>query len=170
MKSATQKRKLVNKKQLEFQNFVDEKIMPIFDKWGEHFDIINPQLEDDWNGLNILITIPYGDRMEPWLKKVISECYNNVRKTIWVIMGAKVNTNAWHSYVFPFADEIGFVRRGKRPAAYVRYCDRLSYAAFEKGNENIFFTVDSSFNDNLKEKVENALSRKIINLQDENND
>ena len=169
MKSATQKRKLTTKKQDEFIKFVNEKVMPLFEKRNEHFDCISPALDDSWSGTNILITIPYGERMEPWLKKVIKECWENEEKAITVIMGAKVNTNAWHNYVFPFADEIGFVRRGKRPTAYAIYKNKLDYSAFAE-SECLDITITYSLNYHGEkqnfERVTKALSREIIDSQE----
>lgn len=142
MKSKTQKMKLLNKKQIEFNQFVLDKVTPLFDVRGYKFDEINPPLlQEEWNGNNILITIPYGDRMEPWLARVISECYSNPDKFIVVVMGAKCNTNAWHKLVFPYAEEISFVVKGKRPCAVCVFAHGLTKVAFKDNDvTNIFST------------------------------
>ena len=143
MKSATQKRKLLTKKQQEFEKFVGEKVMPLLALRDYNFDMINPPLYmDEWYGKNILVTIPYGEKMEPWLTRVISECYAYTDKTIVVVMGAKINTNAWHKFVFPIAEEISFVRKGKRPTAFVVYINGLRNHAFtNEEDSNIFSTA-----------------------------
>ena len=142
MKSKTQKMKLLNKKQIEFNDFVLNKVTPLFDVRGYKFDIVNPNLlQEEWNGNDILVTIPYGDRMEPWLARVISECYSNPNKFIVVVMGAKVNTNAWHKLVFPYAEEINFVLKGKRPCAICIFAHGLKYVAFQDNDvDNVFST------------------------------
>ena len=169
MKSITQKKKLFCKKQNEFEEIINEKIMPLFESRKEEFDCINPSLEDSWNGTNILITIPYGERMEPWLKKVIKECWNNEEKNITVIMGAKVNTNAWYNYVFPFAEEIGFVRRGKRPTAYAIYRSKLDCSAFntkESDDISISYSYGLYLGEENSKRVIEALNREIINYDE----
>ena len=142
MKSKTQKMKLLNKKQIEFNDFVLNKVTPLFDVRGYKFDIVNPNLlQEEWNGNDILVTIPYGDRMEPWLARIISECYSNPNKFIVVVMGAKVNTNAWHKLVFPYAEEISFVLKGKRPCAICIFAHGLKYVAFQDNDiDNVFST------------------------------
>lgn len=137
MKTIAKKKQLMTKKQKEFFDFIEEKILPFFELQGMKFNTINPTLiQDYWNGDNILITIPYGDRMEPWLLRAINECYAYEDKTITVIMGAKVNTNAWHKLVFPFAEKIAFVRGGKRPTAIVTYSHGCRFKTFEHYYEN----------------------------------
>ena len=143
MKSVTQKKKLLTKKQEEFYDFVEEKVMPFFEVRQYTFDMVNPHLQaDEWYGKKILIILPYGEKMEPWLARVVSECYAYPDKDIFVVMGAKVNTNVWHKYVFPLAEEISFVRKGKRPAAIVRYRGDLEQAAFNnKDVEDIYSSI-----------------------------
>lgn len=141
MKSATQKRKLLTKKQAEFTKFVEEKVLPLLAEKEYNFDMINPPLHmDEWHGKNILVTIPYGERMEPYLARCVSEAYAYSDKTIVVIMGAKVNTNAWHKLVFPFAEEIAFVRKGKRPTAFVVYKNGLDNRAFTNNEDSNIFS------------------------------
>lgn len=131
MTTTQKKQKIyINKRQMEFFNFIEEKIMPLFSEKEKNFDLINPSLEQEWNGNNILIIIPYGDLMQPWLHKVIQSCYENENRKITVIMGAKVNSNAWHNYVFPFAESFSFVRGGKRPTAIVEFNHNLRYSVF----------------------------------------
>ena len=51
MKSKTQKMKLLNKKQIEFNDFVLNKVTPLFDVRGYKFDIVNPNLlQEEWSG------------------------------------------------------------------------------------------------------------------------
>lgn len=142
MKSKTQKMKLLNKKRIEFNDFVLNKVTPLFDVRGYKFDMVNPNLlQEKWEGDSILLVIPYGDRMEPWLARVISECYSNFKKFIVVVMGAKVNTNAWHRLVFPYAEEISFVLKGKRPCAICVFGHGLEHVAFQDNDvDNIFST------------------------------
>lgn len=163
MKTKTKQKQLLTKKQQEFYTFVSEKVMPLFEERNTKFDVVNPPLlQDEWNGKDILVMIPYGDRMEPWLTRVINECYADVKKTITVIMGAKVNTNAWHKFVFPFASEIAFVRRGKRPTAIVTYSDRCYFKVFNHAvNDTIAYTVDETKTGINKEMIANLLKEDI---------
>lgn len=146
MKTITKQRQLTTKKQKEFLDFVQGKVMPFFTERKIKFDTINPTiLQDEWRGNDILIIIPYGERMEPWLLRAINECYTYEDKTITIIMGAKINTNAWHNYVFPFADEIAFVRGGKRPVAIVTYSYGAKLKAFNQAcNNNISYSVGNT--------------------------
>ena len=168
MKTKAKQLKLMTKKQQEFYNFVQEKVMPLFEERNMKFDTINPTiLQDEWAGKDILVMIPYGDRMEPWLSRAINECYAYEDKTITIVMGAKVNTNAWHKYVFPFAKEICFVRRGKRPTAIVTYTNGCAEKAFEHAvNDTIAYTVgtvESNINQNMIQSL-------INNEEEEEND
>lgn len=143
MKTLTKKKQLISKKQKEFYEFIDQKILPYFEECNKKFDTINPTLmQDEWYGDDILITIPYGERMEPWLLRAINECYAYENKTITVVMGAKINTNAWHKYVFPFAIGVAFVKGGKRPTAIVTYTKGCQYKAFYNDiNGNINYAI-----------------------------
>ena len=150
MKTLTKKKQILTKKQQEFYDFIEQKIKPFFDKNFPKFDNINPKLlQDEWYGKNILVTIPYGERMEPWLLRVINECYAYQDKAITVVMGAKVNTNAWHKYVFPFADSISFIRGGKRPTAIVTYSHGCSYKVFDSNDDNNIAYVCGVYGENL---------------------
>ena len=131
MKTFVKKKQLVSKKKLEFMNFVAENVLSFFEEMDIKFDTINPTLlQDEWKGPDILITIPYGERMEPWFVRAINECYAYENKNIYIVCGAKVNTNAFHKYVFPLAESIAFVRRGKRPTCIIKYAYGCSYKAF----------------------------------------
>lgn len=150
MKTVTKKKQLLTKKQKEFFDFVKEKVTPFFEAHQMRFDTINPTLmQDEWYGNNILVTIPYGDRMEPWLLRAINECYAYEDKTITVVMGAKVNTNAWHKYVFPFAEEIAFVRGGKRPTAIVIYSYGCKMKAFYSACDDTIVYTGSNIESNI---------------------
>lgn len=144
MKTETKKKQLVTKKQKEFFDFVESKVMPFFEGFNIKFDTINPTInQDEWAGDDILVTIPYGEKMEPWLCRAINECYTYLNKTIYVICGAKVNTNAWHKYVFPFAERVAFVRRGKRPTAIIKYTNGCETKSFVHTCGNtIAYTMD----------------------------
>ena len=159
MKTKTKQLKLITKKQQEFYNFVQEKVMPLFEERNMKFDTINPTvLQDEWAGKDILVMIPYGDRMEPWLSRAINECYAYDDKTITIVMGAKVNTNAWHKYVFPFASEICFVRRGKRPTAIVTYTNGCVEKAFNHAVDNtIAYTVGT-----VKSNIDRIMIQSLI--------
>ena len=136
-KTLTKQKQLISKKQKEFNNFVYTDVLPFFENFDIEFSTINPTiLQDEWNGLNILITIPYGNRMEPWLLRAINECYAYEDKNIYIVCGAKVNSNAWHKYVFPFAESIAFVRRGKRPTAILKYSHGCTAKAFDQVCDN----------------------------------
>ena len=146
MKSKTQKMKLLNKKQIEFNDFVLNKVTPLFDVRGYKFDLINPALlEENWDGDNILLTIPYGSRHEPYLARVISECYSNPNKYIVVVLGSKTNTNFFHRLIFPYAEEISFVLKGKRPCCICVFGHGLKRVAFQNNEvDNIFTTVGTT--------------------------
>lgn len=163
MKTKTKQKQLLTKKQQEFYTFVSEKVMPLFEERNTKFDVVNPSLlQDEWNGKDILVMIPYGDRMEPWLSRAINECYAYEDKTITIVMGAKVNTNAWHKYVFPFAKEICFVRRGKRPTAIVTYTNGCAEKAFGHAvNDTIAYTVDETKTGINEEMIANLLKEDI---------
>ena len=164
MKTKTKQMKLMTKKQQEFYNFVEQKVMPFFKERGMKFNTINPSvLQDEWYGNDILITIPYGDKMEPWLARAVNECYAYTDKTITVVMGAKINTNAWHKYVFPFAKEIAFVRGGKRPTAIVTYSNGAEYKSFEQNIDN---TVSFSIGE-IKSNINDYM---VCNLLDSEED
>ena len=136
-KTLTKQKQLTSKKQLEFMNFVVENVLPFFEEMNIKFDTINPTiLQDEWRGKDILITIPYGERMEPWLARCVNECYAYENKNIYVICGAKVNSNAFHRFVFPFASSIAFVRRGKRPTCIVQYARGCEGKAFDQSVDN----------------------------------
>lgn len=136
-KTLTKQKQLTSKKQLEFMNFVAENVLPFFEEMDIKFDTINPTvLQDEWCGKDILITIPYGERMEPWLARCISECYAYEDKKIYVVCGAKVNSNAFHRFVFPFASSIAFVRRGKRPTCIIQYTRGCESKAFDQSIDN----------------------------------
>lgn len=143
-KTLTKQKQLVTKKQKEFFDFVESKVMPFFEEFNIKFDTINPTInQDEWAGDDILVTIPYGEKMEPWLCRAINECYTYLNKTIYVICGAKVNTNAWHKYVFPFAERVAFVRRGKRPTAIIKYTNGCETKSFVHTCGNtIAYTMD----------------------------
>jgi hypothetical protein len=149
MKSKTQKMKLLNKKQIEFNDFVLNKVTPLFDVRGYKFDLINPPLlQEEWKGNNILVTIPYGDRHEPYLARIISECYSNPSKFIVVVLGAKINTNFFHRLIFPYVEEIGFVLKGKRPCCFCIFAHGLTKVAFKNNDvDNIFTTISTSKQD-----------------------
>lgn len=150
MKTFAKKKQLLTKKQKEFFDFVEENVFPFFEIRKMKFDTINPTiLQDEWYGDNILITIPYGDRMEPWLLRAINECYTYENKTIIIVMGAKVNTNAWHKYVFPFAEEIAFVRKGKRPTAIVTYSHGCKNKAFYSICDNTITYTGGNIESNI---------------------
>lgn len=136
-KTLTKQKQLVSKKQFEFMNFVAENVLPFFEEMDIKFDTINPTvLQDEWYGKDILITIPYGERMEPWLARCINECYTYENKNIYVICGAKVNSNAFHRFVFPFASSVAFIRRGKRPTCIIKYTRGLRSKAFDQSIDN----------------------------------
>ena len=137
MKTFAKKKQLVSKKKLEFMNFVAENVLPFFEEMDIKFDTINPTvLQDEWCGKNILIIIPYGERMEPWFMRTINECYAYENKNIYIICGAKINTNAWHKYVFPFAESIAFVRGGKRPTGIIKFSHGCTTKAFDHACDN----------------------------------
>ena len=136
-KTLTKQKQLTSKKQLEFMNFVAENVLPFFEEMDIKFDTINPTiLQDEWCGKDILIIIPYGERMEPWLARCINECYAYENKNIYVICGAKVNSNAFHRFVFPFASSVAFIRRGKRLTCIIRYSNGCKNKAFNQSIEN----------------------------------
>ena len=149
MKSKTQKMKLLNKKQIDFNQFVLDHVTPIFDKRKYKFDLINPTLlQEEWSGNNILLTIPYGTRHEPYLARVISECYSDPKKFIVVVLGSKTNTNFFHRLVFPYAEEISFVLKGKRPCCFCIFAHGLTKVAFKNDDvDNIFTTVGTAKQD-----------------------
>ena len=167
MKTAAKKQQLITKKQKEFLSFVEEKVLPFFEEREMKFNTINPTiLQDEWAGNDILITIPYGDRMEPWLLRAINECYAYEDKTITIVMGAKINTNAWHNYVFPFADEIAFVRGGKRPVAIVTYSYGAKLKAFNQAcNNNISYSVG-----NTDSEIDKYMTYHLISEDGDKND
>lgn len=167
MKTVTKKKQLLTKKQKEFFDFIEKNVLPFFEAQKMKFDTINPTiLQDEWYGDNILITIPYGDCMEPWLLRAINECYAYENKTITIIMGAKVNTNAWHKYVFPFAQKIAFVRKGKRPTAIVVYTNGVKFKAFEHNYNNIIaYTVNS-----VDSGIDDYMIKNLISEEDKENE
>lgn len=137
-KTLTKQKQLITKKQKEFIEFVSINVLPFFENFDIKFNTINPTiLQDEWKGPDILITIPYGERMEPWFMRTINECYAYENKNIYIICGAKVNTNAWHKYVFPFAESIAFVRGGKRPTAIIKFSHGCTTKAFDHACDNI---------------------------------
>ena len=170
MKTITKKKQLISKKQKEFYDFIEQKILPFFEERDMKFNTINPTLmQDEWYGENILITIPYGERMEPWLLRAINECYAYEDKTITVIMGAKINTNAWHKYVFPFAEEIAFIKGGKRPTAIVTYSYGCKCKAFYQAyNDTIAYTSDI-VESNIGEWIAKGFSEVYFNELEEEN-
>ena len=174
MKTLTKKKQLLTKKQQEFYNFVEQKIFPYFEQCNKKFDTINPTLmQDEWYGNDILITIPYGERMEPWLLRAINECYAYENKTITIVMGAKVNTNAWHKYVFPFANSISFIRGGKRPTAIITYSHGCSYKVFDSNDDNNIAYVCGVYGENLTnidECIAHGFSEAYFNREEENED
>ena len=136
-KTLTKQKQLISKRQLEFMNFVAENVLPFFEEMDIKFNTINPTvLQDEWYGKYILITIPYGERMEPWLARCVNECYAYGDKNIYVVCGAKVNSNAFHRFVFPFASSIAFIRRGKRPTCIIQYSRGCESKAFEQSVDN----------------------------------
>lgn len=136
-KTLTKQKQLVTKKQKEFFEFVENNVMSFFIEQDMKFDTINPTLlQDEWGGPDILIIIPYGERMEPWLARCINECYAYENKNIYVICGAKVNSNAFHRFVFPFASSVAFIRRGKRPTCIIKYSNGCKNKAFNQSIEN----------------------------------
>lgn len=157
MKTKTKQKQLLTKKQQEFFSFVQEKVMPYFEENKIKFDTINPTvLQDEWPGNDVLIMIPYGDKMEPWFLRAINECYVNKHKNIYIVCGAKVNTNAWHRFVFPFASDIAFVRRGKRPTAIITYSDGCCFKVFNHNvNNTIAYTVDETKTGINKDLIKN---------------
>ena len=164
MKSATKKQQLITKKQKEFLSFVEEKVLPFFEARNMKFNTVNPTiLQDEWAGKDILITIPFGDRMEPWLLRAINECYAYEDKTVTIVMGAKINTNAWHNYVFPYAQEIAFVRGGKRPVAIVTYSHGAAFKAFNQSKDNI---ISYSIG-NIESNINNAMIYHLIEDKEE---
>ena len=167
MKTETKKKQLITKKQKEFLDFIEEKVTPFFEIREMKFDTINPTImQDEWSGDNILITIPYGDRMEPWLLRAINECYAYENKTITIVMGAKINTNAWHKYVFPFAEEIAFVRGGKRPTAIITYSYGAKLKAFNQTcNNNISYSLG-----NTDTNIDEYMIKNLLNEEDKENE
>ena len=159
-KTLTKQKQLITKKQKEFIEFVDKNVMPFFAEQNIKFDNINPTLlQDEWKGPDILITIPYGERMEPWFLRTINECYVYEDKNIYIVCGAKVNTNAWHKYVFPFGESIAFVRRGKRPTAIIKFSHGCTTKAFNHAcNNTIAYSIgcmESDINDyNIKHLID----------------
>lgn len=156
--------KLMTKKQQEFYNFVQEKVIPFFEERNMKFNTINPNImQDEWYGKDILVIIPYGDKMEPWLARAVNECYTYTNKTITVVMGAKINTNAWHKYVFPFAKEIAFVKGGKRPTAIVTYSNGAKYKSFEQNiNNTISYSVGK-----VESNINYFMVRDLLNSEQE---
>lgn len=164
MKTKAKQIKLMTKKQQEFYNFVQEKVIPFFEERNMKFNTINPTImQDEWYGKDILVIIPYGDKMEPWLARAVNECYAYTDKTITVVMGAKINTNAWHKYVFPFAKEIAFVKGGKRPTAIVTYSNGAEYKSFE---QNINNTISYSIGE-IESNINDYMVRNLLNNEQE---
>lgn len=164
-KTLTKQKQLTSKKQLEFMNFVAENVLPFFEEMNIKFDTINPTvLQDEWRGKDILITIPYGERMEPWLARCVNECYAYENKNIYVICGAKVNSNAFHRFVFPFASSVAFIRRGKRPTCIIRYSNGCKNKAFNQSIEN---NVSYSIG-NMESGINNYMLENLIMKDKEN--
>ena len=169
-KTLTKQKQLITKKQKEFFEFVEKNVMPFFAEQNIKFDTINPTLfQNEWIGPEILITIPYREKMEPWFIRAINECLIDENKKIAIICGAKVNSNAWHKYVFPFAEEIAFVRNGKRPVAIVTYTYGCKVKAFHhRCNKTIANTVGWVKNDITYEIIENLMNEENDNDRDKN--
>lgn len=164
MKTKTKQQKLFTKKQQEFIDFVRDRVFPFLIETRKQFDLIDPPLlADKWDGKNILVTIPYGLKMEPYFVRIINECYADKNKIITVICGAKVNTNVWHKFVFPFATEICFVRRGKRPTAIITYSNGCETKAFYSACDD---TIAYTFN-NIPTGISKSVIMNLINNEEE---
>ena len=163
-KTLTKQKQLTSKKQREFMNFIAENVLPFFEEMDIKFNTINPTvLQDEWGGSDILVIIPYGERMEPWFCRAINECYAYENKNVYIICGAKVNSNAWHKYVFPFAESIAFVRNGKRPVAILKYSHGCVGKAFEQACDN---TISYSIG-GIESGINNYMIKNLINIDKE---
>ena len=121
-KTVTKQRAIMDKKQKDFMINIEQKVFPWFKEKGYKFDCVCPKLDEEWTGEEVLIVIPCGDLMEPWFEKVMQ--YIQYGSKAMVICGAKVNTNAFFNWVFPYAESITFVRGGSRPSCVISF-DRV---------------------------------------------
>jgi phage N-6-adenine-methyltransferase len=50
---------------------------------------------------------PYGRQIWRWVKKAYEESFNN---TVVLLIPARTDTSYWHDYIFPYAEEVRFIR------------------------------------------------------------
>jgi len=77
-------------------------------KCDEYYTIEENGLKQDWSNETVFMNPPYGGHTGDWIKKAYEE---SLRGAIVVcLIVSSTDRSYWHDYIFPFANQIRFIR------------------------------------------------------------
>tara|TARA_R100000808_G_scaffold15441_2_gene35723 strand:+ start:472 stop:984 length:513 start_codon:yes stop_codon:yes gene_type:complete len=93
---------------LEFNFTLDPCSSEFNYKCEKHYTMKDDGLKQDWSNDVVFMNPPYGREIKYWVKKAYNESLKGA--VVVCLIPARTDTSYWHDYIFPYADDIRFVR------------------------------------------------------------
>ena len=97
-----------NKLDYEFNFTLDPCASESNYKCDKYFTIEDNGLKQDWSKERVFMNPPYGREIKYWVEKAYKESLKGA--LVVCLIPARPDTSYWHNYIFPFADDIRFIR------------------------------------------------------------
>ncbi len=97
-----------NKLDSEFNFTLDPCCSEFNYKCKKHYTEKENGLKQDWSKDVVFMNPPYGREIKHWVEKAYRESLKGA--VVVCLIPARTDTSYWHEYIFPYADDIRFVR------------------------------------------------------------
>ena len=77
-------------------------------KCDKYYTIEDDGLKQDWGGQIVFINPPYGRQIKEWVKKAYIESLKGA--IVVCLIPSRTDTIYWHNYIFPYAEDIRFLK------------------------------------------------------------
>ena len=99
-----------NKLDSEFSFTLDPCCSEFNFKCEKHYTEKENGLKQDWSNDIVFMNPPYGREIKYWVEKAYKESLKGA--VVVCLIPARTDTSYWHEYIFPYADDIRFIRGG----------------------------------------------------------
>ena len=99
---------LFNRLNTEFGFTLDPCATEVNHKCSKFFTIKEDGLKQDWSKDIVFMNPPYGGNTGEWIKKAYDESKKG--GIIVCLLVSSTDRSYWHDYIFPFANQIRFIR------------------------------------------------------------
>jgi len=92
----------------EFSFTLDPCCTPETAKCSKYYTSTENGLVQDWSDDVVFMNPPYGREISKWIKKAYEE--SNKGAVVVCLIPARTDTKYWHDYIFPYANEVRFLK------------------------------------------------------------